>query len=153
MLVPLNIKEIKANGGLLETDDLYNDEKGLIWSGNNYDILYYGGDQYTGGKPFTGILYMLYPNGNLKHYETFKFGVYYGDYYKFYMNGNIKKYMEYKAGSLTGKVLTFFENGSKKSDEVYKMGFCISKIVWDIDGNIIENMEKPEKWIQDFVNR
>ena len=43
-----------------------------------------------GGKPFTGLAYELYENGNLAYYCYYKNGFKEGNYVKFHHNGKVK---------------------------------------------------------------
>ena len=54
---PLTLEEIIAQGGIEGSEEAYDDEYGFDYSGPDAAFLYYGGDEFSGGKPFTGVYY------------------------------------------------------------------------------------------------
>ena len=68
---------------------IYDREDGFGYSGHNCALLYYGGDEFSGGKPFTGLYYELYENGKLESYGMYHNGMPTGECYSFYENGKI----------------------------------------------------------------
>lgn len=88
-----------------------------------------------GGKPFTGLLYELDMNGNLRYYKE-GFGD--GEYVSFYNTGAIMK-----GSAFVGKLYEWHRNGKLKSfKEVDDKRRHIKTVKLDNDGNIIFLMEK-----------
>ena len=82
--------------------------------------------EYEGGKPFTGLAYELYNNGQLIYYCFYKEEFEHGAYVEFYENGNIESIQYMKYGRIRGKEEVWFENGSLKSITEYELGICLT---------------------------
>lgn len=90
-----------------------------------------------GGKPFTGLTYELYKNGQLQYYCYYKDGFEDGQYVEFYENGNVKSIKFMKYGQIRGREETWYENGNPKLVAECEFGIYLSKKEWDINGNLI----------------
>ena len=67
--IPLTLEEIVIQGGIEGSENAYEDEHGLDYSGPDSAFLYYD------GKPFTGLYYELFFNGNLELYIKYQNGL------------------------------------------------------------------------------
>lgn len=95
-----------------------------------------------GGIPVEGILYELYPNGNLNYYACYKNGVSHGERIRFYESGAIKSYCIMDSGTIDGDNTEWYESGSVKCKEFCKHGLVLWRKEFDIEGNLIS--EKKE---------
>lgn len=91
-----------------------------------------------GGKPFSGLTYELYGNGNLMYYCFYKDRFEDGEYIEFYENGNLENKQNMSLGRITGREEIWFQNGELKSVDEYELGICLNLKEWDIDGNLIK---------------
>lgn len=62
-----------------------------------------------GGKPFSGIAYELYPEGNIRGYIEYKEGYQYGDDVTFYPSGKLWRYSRYT--KTENYIYEWYENG------------------------------------------
>ena len=108
---PLTLEELIALGAIEGSDEAYEDEHGFEYSGSDTAFLYYGGDEYSGGKPFTGFYYELYPNGKLESYFKYQNGMPIEDGFEFYENGCIKTYNYFSKDRLNDYCYSFDEKG------------------------------------------
>ncbi len=74
--IPLTLEEIILQGGIEESEDAYEDEHGFDYPKPDSDLLYYN------GKPFTGLYYELFSDGNLELYIKYRNGLPTEDYYE-----------------------------------------------------------------------
>lgn len=95
------------------------------------------------GKPFTGITYELFPNGDLNYYSYYVDGFSHGIYLKFYTGGNIKSKQHIKYGVVNGIEETWFDNGQKKSIAKYDNGICLNLKEWNIDNEMAVTKKEP----------
>ena len=103
------------------------------------------------GKPFTGLTYELYPNGNLIYYCYYKNGFKDGDFIEFYNDGQIKSIQYMKRGTISGIESIWYNNGVLKSETKYEYGVCLTYKEWDEKGNLID--EKSEPTDEDIKSR
>lgn len=103
------------------------------------------------GKPFTGLTYELYPNGNLIYYCYYKNGFKDGDFIEFYSDGKIKSIQYMKRGTISGVESIWYNNGVLKSETKYEYGVCLTFKEWDEKGNLID--EKLEPTDEDIKSR
>ena len=97
-----------------------------------------------GGKPFSGVAYELYQNGNLAYYCFYQNGLSHGVYRSFYENGNVKCQQMMQYGMVFGKMECFYENGMMKSSSNNEQGVQLSYKEWDNQGKLIVETElKP----------
>ena len=125
--VPFTIEEIIAQGGIEGSEEAYEREDGFDYSGIDNAFLYYGGDEFSGGKPFTGLYYELFPNEKLESYATYQNGMPIGGYYTFYENGKIKTYSYFSEDRLNNYCYYFDENGNLKRTDIWKNGRLIQR--------------------------
>lgn len=116
----------------------YFDGETVYW--NNYDIYEHSanGDE----KPFTGLLYETYDNGQIAYYGYIKDGIDEEDKVFFYPNGQLKSYCKMYLGAYYGKSYTWHENGQikeiREKSEDYKHEW-IKK--WDENGILLEERQ------------
>ena len=103
------------------------------------------------GKPFTGLTYEVYPNGNLIYYCYYKNGFKDGDFIEFYSDGKIKSIQYMKRGTISGVESIWYNNGVLKSETKYEYGVCLTFKEWDEKGNLID--EKLEPTDEDIKSR
>ena len=125
--IPLNLEEIIAQGGIEGSEEAYEDKSGFDYSGPDSAFLYYGGDEQSGGKPFTGLYYELFPNGNLELYIKYHSGLPVEDCFEFYENGKIKTYSHYSKDRLNSYSYSYDEKGKLKLSSVWENGGFIQK--------------------------
>ena len=77
---------------------------------------------YHNSKPFTGVAYSSYSNGNPYMEEVYKNGVRNGKKTIWYLNGKKKVKEEYLNGVLDGDKLEWYENGNMKTRTSYTEG-------------------------------
>lgn len=90
-----------------------------------------------GGKPFTGLLYELDIEGNLRYYQYYKDGFGNGEYVTFYDNGAVASHCIMKDFSFVGKLYKWYRNGRLKC--FYEKGQnrrYIRTIKFDENGNL-----------------
>ena len=92
-------------GAIEGSEDAYNDENGFDYTDTDSSLLCYA------GKPFTGLYYELYPNGNIELYSKYKDGVLIEDCFEFYENGKIKSYSYVSKDRLNSYSYHFNEYG------------------------------------------
>lgn len=101
-----------------------------------------------GGKPFTGLLYELYLNGNLRWYQYYKDGFGDGEYVAFYDSGAVASYTIMEGFSSYGKAYKWHRNGRLKSfHEKDDNDKYIRTIRFDENGNITYWLENGIKKI------
>jgi antitoxin component YwqK of YwqJK toxin-antitoxin module len=71
-------------------------------------------------KPFTGILFAKYKNGNYESWQEFENGVGQGKWINYYENGNYKEIGNYNNNLVEGSIQKFYKNGILKSKGTYK---------------------------------
>ncbi|MCY8498305.1 toxin-antitoxin system YwqK family antitoxin [Bacillus atrophaeus] len=128
-----NIKTIKENG---------TDFEDLWFSSSSDEILDNPEDE--GGKPFSGLAYELYSNGNIIYFTQYKDGLAHGLTREFFENGNKKSDKNYRYGQLQGVSINWFEDGKKKSEQHYEHSILISEKKWDERG-ILKHQYKIDK--------
>lgn len=95
------------------------------------------------GKPFTGLTYEVYPNGNLIYYCYYKNGFKDGDFIEFYNDGKIKSIQHMKRGTISGIESIWYHNGVLKSETKYEYGVCLTFKEWDEEGTLIDEKLEP----------
>ena len=71
-------------------------------------------------KPFTGILFAKYPNGNYSSWQEYVDGVGQGKWINYYENGNYKEMGYYNNNLVEGPIKKYHENGNLKAEGTYK---------------------------------
>ena len=97
----------------------------------------------AGGKPFTGLTYETYPNGNLVYYCYYKNGFSDGDFIEFYNDGKVKSMQYMQRGRTFGIEKNWYNNGILKSESRYEYGVCLTLKEWDEKGNLIKEKLEP----------
>ncbi len=132
----LSSSVVKKEGMLFE-DERFTFES--YWENgiNHYERLFYTTE--NGQKaPFTGLLYELYPNGNILGYSFYKDGYEEGTNVDFYDNGCVSKYSNLDKESNKTLIIKWFRNG--KISEVIELtdhGIHKKFIEYDENGNIV----------------
>lgn len=107
------------------------------------------------GKPFTGLAYELYDNGNLIYYTYYVRGFIEGELVEFYKNGNLKSVKVLIHGQSNGTERVWYESGDIKFEGEYKFGVALQYTEWDTKGCIIKQklspIETDFKLIQSFT--
>lgn len=106
-----------------------------------------------GGKPFTGLAYELYDNGNLVYYCYYNNGFSEGDYVEFYPSGTIKSKCYMVRGQIYGTEHIWYDAGGKKYEGEYKYGVCLTYTEWDRQGIIIKQKTEPTESDLIKINR
>ena len=97
----------------------------------------------AGGKPFTGLTYETYPNGNLVYYCYYKNGFSDGDFIEFYNDGKVKSMQYMQRGRTFGIEKNWYNNGILKLEGRYEYGVCLTLKEWDEKGNLIKEKLEP----------
>lgn len=126
------------------------DEK-LWFSSYSDEVLDHPEDE--GGKPFTGLAYELYDNGNFVYYCYYKNGFSEGNYVEFYHNGNLKSQCYMVRGQIRGTEKIWYDSGERKYEGEFKYGVCLNYTEWDKQGNIIKQKASPTKDDLEFINK
>ena len=132
----LSSSVVKKEGVLFE-DERFTFES--YWENgiNHYERLFYTTE--NGQKaPFTGLLYELYPNGNILGYSFYKDGYEEGANVDFYDDGCVSKYSNFDIESNKTLIIKWFRNG--KISEVIELtdhGIHKKFIEYDENGNIV----------------
>lgn len=71
-------------------------------------------------KPFTGILFAKYSNGNYSSWQEFVDGIGQGRWINYYENGNYKEIGFYNKNLVEGPIKKFYKNGVLKAEGNYK---------------------------------
>ena len=71
------------------------------------------------GKPFTGIAYDVYSNGQLQFEETYKDGELNGLYQEWYENGQLASQGTFKDNELNGLFQEWDKNGQFLEEQFY----------------------------------
>lgn len=71
-------------------------------------------------KPFTGVLFAKYPNGNYSSWQEYVDGVGQGKWINYYENGNYKEIGYYNNNLVEGPIKKYYENGILKAEGMYK---------------------------------
>ncbi len=84
-------------------------------NGKSYYEQLFDKPRNKGGKPFSGLLYEIYPSGELREYHYYKDGFEYGDDVSFYKNGQISRYTCFENGTFISNSYEWYENGQLRS--------------------------------------
>lgn len=71
-------------------------------------------------KPFTGVLFSKYPNGEFNSWQEYVDGVGQGLWINYYENGQYKEIGHYEQNRVEGPIQKFHPNGKLKAVGVYK---------------------------------
>lgn len=128
-------EEYVKEKGVLYDESVFSDEG--LWREILYDK-----PEKDGGKPFSGLLYTLHPNGRIGYYIHYENGYERGPYATFYSNGNPAMYLVKSQQGAIGNVYFGYENGQlKEINNHYNNDWKYTFIKWDESGNIITQGE------------
>ncbi len=102
--------------GILFDDEKFSFESYWESGVNHYERLFCF-NEIGEKEPFTGMIYEIYPSGDLKGNSFYKNGYEEGQDVDFYENGNISRYKFYNKITLAAFVIKWFENGNMVSQE------------------------------------
>lgn len=71
-------------------------------------------------KPFTGVLFAKYPNGNYISWQQYVDGIGQGKWINYYENGNYKEIGYYNENRVEGPIKKYYEDGTLKAEGEYK---------------------------------
>jgi len=129
-------KEYVISNGFLYDEDVFSFESYWEKGFNHYERLFYT-DKANKKEPFSGLLYELYPNGDILGYSFYKDGYEDGENVDFYDNGAVSHYMYYNKNDSASLVIEWFRNGSiSKITEKTDHGKHERYIEYDERGNI-----------------
>ena len=135
----ISFEDVKKDGVLYdETDDSrFSYETYREKNVQHYERLFY--TDFTGScKPFTGLLYDLFPDGKLSGYGFYENGYIQGDDVSFFHNGQLSRYVNNNSAVGKWLCIEWFENGNIKIiSELTNHGRNRKYIEYDIEGNII----------------
>ncbi len=94
------------------------------------------------GKPFTGICYELYPNGQLMSEVEVVDGFEDGSVRVWYPSGQLQEDGYAKPGERYSWTKEWFENGKLKSERVSEFHVRLKERVWDEQGNLVSEYER-----------
>lgn len=120
--IPITLDEIISKGGIEGSEEAYEDDHGFVYSGVDTAFLYYGGEEASGGKPFTGLYYELYPDGKLESYAMYQDGMPLGDFFSFHHNGKVKSYSFFSEDRLNDYCYIYDETGKKIRANIWENG-------------------------------
>lgn len=124
---PFTLKEIISRGGIEGSEEAYDNKYGFEYSGQDNALLYYGGDEFDGGKPFTGLYYELFPNGKLESYAKYENGMPIEGYFSFYNSGIIKRYSYFSRDRMNNYCCYFDREGNIEREDIWKDGRLTQK--------------------------
>lgn len=102
------------------------------------DLLESEGDlTYYKDKPFTGVGYEYFPNGQLYVEIAYRDGFPDGLWKEWYSDGQLAFESEYKDGIKHGVTNRWYSSGVQKSIEHYEYGIQLDYKEWDENGNIV----------------
>ena len=76
--------------------------------------------QQNSNKPFTGILYGKFENGNYLTLQEYKNGVGNGVWINYHENGNLKEVGTYVENRVEGSIKQYYEDGTLKASGQYE---------------------------------
>ncbi|MCY6354521.1 toxin-antitoxin system YwqK family antitoxin [Clostridium sp. ZS2-4] len=156
MEIKILTKEYVLNNGIDFDDDILEQE---YLSDRILD-----NSKESGGKPFTGLTYETYPNGNLAYYCYYKNGFSDGDFIEFYDDGKIKSMQYMQRGRTYGFRKIWHNNGVLKSKARYEYGVCLTSKEWNEEGVLVKEKSEPteddikirnsqEKWYKKAIEK
>jgi antitoxin component YwqK of YwqJK toxin-antitoxin module len=98
-------------------------------------------------KPFTGVLFSKYPNGQFNSWQEYVDGVGQGLWINYYENGNYKEIGHYEQNRVEGPIQKFHPNGKLEAVGVYK-DWRIRVGIWryfDKSGKLISEEDYGQK--------
>ena len=98
-------------------------------------------------KPYTGVLFAKYQNGNYSSWQEYVDGLGQGMWINYYENGNYKEVGNYNNNLVEGPIKKYYENGVLKAEGNYK-DWRIKIGKWryyDVNGNLKSTIDYGEK--------
>ena len=89
-----------------------------------------------GGTPYSGIAFLLYPDGSRKREVTYQNGFAEGNCREWHLNGNLKREWFAERGRATGKIKEWHADGTVKSIGEYEFGAELQYDEWDESGDL-----------------
>ena len=112
----------------------------ICWFGK-YGYQVYNNPIEKNGKPFNGLLYEQYKNGQIAYYSFYKNGIEQGISIHF-LSGAIKSYCIKDRSGIVGKYYEWYENGNiKKETDHYKNNHHYKFIEYDENGDVTRKGE------------
>ena len=138
----LHTLQYLKNNGILWNDDDFCFQSYREGNINHYERLFYrNGNQAE--KPFTGLVYELYPDGSLLGYSYYVSGYKENDDTEFYPNGQIKTYTNFCKAKLKTLILEWYESGQiNKITQLTNHSKSMIEIEYDEYGNIINQYKR-----------
>jgi antitoxin component YwqK of YwqJK toxin-antitoxin module len=90
------------------------------------------------GKPFSGVSYDVYDNGQLRHEVEYVDGYERGLSRYWYSNGQLKEEMVFLPGRAPDKSTGWHENGKLRYETRREFGVKVSHKEWGPDGNLLK---------------
>lgn len=110
----------------------------------NGQYLYYAKGEK---KPYTGILYGKYPNGQWLSRQEYVDGIGQGSWINYYDNGNLKEVGLYNQNRVEGAIKKYYSNGQLESEGTYRE-WRIRVGVWNYyneKGVLVETVDHGDK--------
>lgn len=118
------------------------------------DLGYDGDVRLLNGKPFSGIGYHEYDNGQLEQENTYLEGLPDGLQREWHPNGQLKKESHAVRGLGSSKVTTWYENGQVQSIALYEAGVKIEHKEWDENGDLLkDDKTAPSPALKTYMER
>ena len=100
---------------------------------------------YFNGKPFTGVAYETFPDGQLWSEVEYVDGRAEGKCREWYLSGDLK-YEGYDGASKRYTwYFEWFEDGTRKEEKVLEWHKLIKHNIWNESGELISSYESPEE--------
>ena len=121
------------------------------------DNLEFGDDDefLLDGKPFTGIGYSKYKNGQLRGELHYQDGYPLGLCRKWYENGQLAKEWIAERGVAPARTTEWYDSGQLKSQCIRECGVDLEYTEWDRDGKVLSTKELEEGsiWYEILLKR
>lgn len=118
------------------------------------DLEYEDDLRLLNGKPFTGIGYQKYPNGQLELEVNYREGLPDGLQREWFANGQLKRKSHAIRGLGTSKMTTWYENGQVQSIALYDVGVKIEYKEWSEDGELLKDEKlTPSPALKTYMER
>ncbi len=111
----------------------------------NYDDLEMDGDGIFlwEGKPFTGIAFEMYPNGQISAEDDMVEGVVHGFVREWYPSGELKLERYDKLSERHSWSREWFVNGTLKRETTLADGVRTKELIWNEAGELVSQYERP----------
>ncbi|MBC7812551.1 MAG: hypothetical protein H7175_15460 [Burkholderiales bacterium] len=95
------------------------------------------------GKPFTGVAFEMYPNGQISAEDEMLEGIVNGFVREWYPSGERKLERFDKLSERHSWSREWFRNGILKRETTSADGFRIKETIWNEEGQIVSTYERP----------